>query len=382
MKSPEELRNKLRSQWLSGDHREQRMLSNIDWPLRLSIGKPAAKTFSNQLSKVKQHLTQWRQQKLGRVEWSSVKYQSATSPVDIPISWLIESPDDWVLACADLSITTEFNLLSQIIKQVDPMFHQLIVRHRSLWSNKNNNEQESIIQCCHLAMRLESGMAMQLPLRALPIEGIDSKFFEIHQGLITRLLNIRFSGALHEQNLEGFLGASETGDHWLLIKPLANDLLPFELIRLRASELSRTKLPASNLLIIENEQCHYLLPKLKNTIAILGSGLNLSWLSNADFNKKNIFYWGDIDTWGLRMLAMARQYQPHLKPILMDFETYHQHIKLAVLEPKNAGSDSPRGLTREESDLYQILLETDLGRLEQERLSSKVIEFQLLNQII
>jgi len=374
MKSIEKLRDKLCAQWLSADHREQRLLSDFDWPLSLNIGKPPPQLLFKQSTKVQRHLTEWRQQKIGRVEWLSVKYQSATQPIDIPSVWLFNNTEEWILACGDMSIKTEFNLLSQIIKQVDPMFHQLIIRHRSLWSGKNGDQQNNIIQCCQLAMQLEQGIAMQLPLRALSIEGIDSKFLENQRALLTQLLNIRFNGALQGKTLEDFLGATETGEHWLLVKPLADDLLPFELLRLRASELSKIKLPVKNLLIVENEQCHHLLPKLENTIAILGGGLNLSWLKNSNFNDKNIFYWGDIDTWGLKMLAIARQHQPHLKPILMDADTYNKHQQFSVPEPTNAGLGCPKELTQKEKGLYRILLKSDNGRLEQERLSPKVIQ--------
>ena len=382
MKSPEILRNKLCAQWFSADLREQRLLRDFNWPIHLVIGKPAPQILTNDPTKIQQHLLRWRKQKLGRVEWLSVKYKSATKAIDIPSSWLLASADEWVLACADVSIKAEFNLLSQIIKQIDPIFHQFIVRHRSLWSNKGNDQQETIVQCCRLAMTLKFGMANGLPLRALSIEGIDSKFLENQRGLITQLLNIRFSGALQVNDLEEFLGATHKGNHWLLIKPLSDGMLPFELLRLRSSELAEINLPANNLLIIENEQCHHLLPKLENTIAILGGGLDLSWMKNKAFKDKNIFYWGDLDTWGFKMLAIARHHQPKLKPILMDYTTYHQYMQFAVPEPINAGSECPKELTIKEAELYKKLLNSDNGRLEQERLPAKEIQLQLLNDII
>ena len=140
-------------------------------------------------------------------------------------------------------------------------------------------------------------------------------------------------------------------------------------------------MPAKNIVIVENEQCHHLLPNLDNTVAILGAGLNLIWMANAHFNDKQIIYWGDIDTWGLKMLAMARHYQPQLRPLLMDTETFDQYSRYAVPEPTVAGSDCPLGLNQHERLLYEKLLQSYKGRLEQERLPAAMVKSQLLNNL-
>ena len=231
-------------------------------------------------------------------------------------------------------------------------------------------------------MKLQADIAQGIPLRSLSFEGYDSKFVEQNRRLLTQLLNIRFNIALNESQLENFLGASEKGDHWLLLKPLAKGLLPFELLRLRASELAQIKLPAQNLIIVENEQCHHQLPELKNTLAILGSGLNLVWLANVHFKTKNIIYWGDIDSWGLKMLAMARQHQPNLLPLLMELATFNKYRRFTVPEPTHAGEDSPDGLTPTEAELYQTLLESTNGRLEQERIAIEDVKSCLQTLIV
>lgn len=377
MKSLQQLRNKLAAQWFSADHREQRMLSSFDWPLRLAIGKPSAKIFTGQSLKVLQHLADWRQQKIGRVEWTSVKYKSASEPVEMPVYWVIDTANEWIAACEDPQTKIEFKQLIDVLGQVDAIFHQLIIRHRSLWANKNSDNHETLVRCCQLAMRLESGMAMGRPLRAISISGYDSKFIENQRGLLTQLLNVRFAGLLKEQNIETFLGASEKGEHWLLLKPLTRDILPFEQMRLRASELAKIDLPVQNLIIVENEQCHHQLPILENTIAILGGGLNLVWLANAHFKKKTIIYWGDLDTWGLKMLSIARSYLPQLHALLMDRQTYDAYSQLSVPEPISAGADIPTELSNQETKLYQYLLLSASGRLEQERLSEVVVKSKL-----
>jgi len=381
MKSSQQLSQQLAKQWYSADYREQRLLQSFDWPLRLAIGKPSAKIFISQSLQVRQHLADWRKQKVGRVEWQATRYQSASEPVEVPTAWLIDSPDEWIAAAAVgvHQVIKEFKQLKDIVQQIAPIFHKLIVRRRSLWVNKKASEIKLIIRSCQLALLLQPGMAMGRPLRALSIEGFDTKFLEKQRGLLSLLINIRFAGILGGQTLEEFLAASEKGEHWLLLKPLAQGLLPFEQLRLRASELAQIDLPVKNLIIVENEQCLFQLPTVENTLAILGSGLNLNWLKNPNFKNKTIVYWGDIDTWGLKMLAIARNYYPQLQTMLMDIESYCNHEHLAVPEPTNAGMGLPQGLTTEEAKLYQILIQSTNGRLEQERLPASVVQTKLLS---
>ena len=182
-----------------------------------------------------------------------------------------------------------------------------------------------------------------------------SKFLETYRNLLIKLLNVRYDTQII--SLEQFLDAAEDKKQWLLLIPLSDNLLPYQQLRLRASELATLKLPGSHLLIIENEQCRYHLPSLDNTIAILGAGLNLSWMSNPDFQHKEIAYWGDIDTWGLKMLAMARQAQPKLKALLMSQSLFQKHQQFAVPEPQSAGECTPQPLTEDESQLYQHLIQ-------------------------
>ena len=375
MKSPTELSLKLTRQWQSADFREFRLQGEFPWPIRLTIGKPPAELVKNSSALVRQHLKRWRSEKTGRVEWSAVKYQSAGSAVDIPCYWTIESVEEWVSACQNQQVKREFEFLSTVLKQVDSQFHGLLVRQRNLWKNIAF---EQLFQCCELAQQLEPGCAQGRPLRALSIANIDSKFIQNNRLLLTKLLNQRFNQALKNTTLEAFLGAAVNNDHWLLVIALSEGLLPFDQLRVRASELAEIELPGSHIVVVENEQCRYQLPRLKNTIAILGAGLNLGWLSNPVFKSRRLAYWGDIDSWGLKMLAMAREFQPGLTQLLMDQKTFEKNQQLAVIEPQTAGHEMPQGLMVEEEKLYQRLLSETKGRLEQEFIDKKVVQQKLI----
>ncbi len=376
MKSPAELRLKLCRQWQQADQRELRLLDDSCWPLRLAIGEPAVSQFKNLSASLREHLQNWRDETTGFVEWQPKKYQSASTVVDIPYFWCIRSSSEWVAACQDQKINREFVFLSSVIAQVEPQFHSLLVRQRSLWRNASSQQ---VVQCCQLAMQLQAGCAQGRPLRALSVSNIDSKFIENNRALLIKLLNIRFNNAIKNISLEEFLDAALDNDHWLLVVPLTKGLLPFQQLRLKASELAKLKLPCSHIVLVENEQCHYQLPELQNTIAILGAGLNLNWLSNPHFKSSHIAYWGDIDSWGLKMLSIARNLQADLTALLMDTETFEDNQHRAVVEPQTAGQETPQHLNVDEARLYQKLLQLEKGRLEQEFIDKTTVQKVITN---
>lgn len=393
MKSPQYLKQQLAKQWLSSRQRELRLLTKESWPLKISIGKPSASEFVNTAS-LSQHIQQWRSVNVGKVEWNNVNYRAAEKAVSLPLYWIIDSPSQWIQACDDENISAEYRHLEGIVKDIDSLFYATVIRQLKLVLAKPIEE---VITAAKLALQLTPGCAEGRPLRAISIAGIDSKFFERHRSLIVQFLDVRFDGAVSEQGLEIFLNASNEKDHWLLLIPLGKNLLPFEQMRVRASELSEHGLQADNILIIENEQCAHQLPSYStarstalsstpssvpstpaSTIAILGAGLNLNWLSADWLANKHIAYWGDMDSWGLKMLAQARLLQPHLKELLMSERVFLQYQQRAVIEPTIANENTPEGLTLDESEFYQFLIHCEKGRLEQEFLPKKAVEQAIL----
>jgi hypothetical protein len=62
------------------------------------------------------------------------------------------------------------------------------------------------------------------------------------------------------------------------------------------------------------------------------------------FDGKQLGYWGDLDTWGLQMLATARWYRPELRALLMTRDIFDAHAALsAVTEPSPAAESPPIG---------------------------------------
>lgn len=102
--------------------------------------------------------------------------------------------------------------------------------------------------------------------------------------------------------------------------------------------------------------------------------MQATWLK-----EKKIAYWGDIDTWGLTMLARARQHQPELQPLLMNGAIFKAFSAgRAVPEPQVSERVPLDGLTPEEEAFFTDLKHLQSGRLEQEFLPETTVHLAIL----
>jgi hypothetical protein len=300
MKSPHQLAKQLASQWQSSDWREAHLLpGNSTWPLQLNIGAPSAQQFLSAGPAVREHLQAWKSitdNGPGTVQWAPRSYRGGAAPVEVPVNWTLARPSNAIGAIGRLAgrehagISADHEALVTVLSQVDAGFHRLLLRRLSLWRHLPAAQ---AITAARMALQLTPGCAEGKPLRALAVAGNDSKFFERHDSLLKALLDERFDGEASRQGLTAFLDASPEGEHWVLVAPLADGLLPFRRQRVTTNELLTTDpftthrrsgaWPARRILLVENErslhQLQHLSLPLPDTIAILGSGLNLAWLA-------------------------------------------------------------------------------------------------------
>ena len=377
MKSPRELADKLARQWQDTDLRESRLLTpESAFPFTLPIGKPSPSLVASDLTRVKQHIESWRSVTVGHINFKEVSYRATAGGVGIPIGWEIRNPDEWIQASASQTLRNEFTHLSAMIAETHEQFHRILIRQRSL---SRGTAVAEVVQASKLALALEPGYARGKPLRTLSLEGIDTKFFERNQRLITALLDVRFDGEVGEAGLISFLDAAPEGEHWLLVVDLNGSQLPFRRLRITTQELQSTELPADRIIIVENERCLHQLPETPNTIAVLGCGFDLTWTQATWLQDKRVAYWGDIDTWGLALLAKARTNIPSLLPLLMTEAVFKSHRESSVPEPVHANSDPSRNLTPEEHSLFHLLRTEERGRLEQEFLPIPLVHKAILD---
>ena len=86
--------------------------------------------------------------------------------------------------------------------------------------------------------------------------------------------------------------------------------------------------------------------------------------------RARVIYWGDIDTYGLEILAHLRAVLPQVESVMMNQATLEHYRALTVPENRQASGTYLEHLTHEERDVFEALKADELAnlRLEQERI--------------
>lgn len=236
-----------------------------------------------------------------------------------------------------------------------------------------------VIKLTKLLPQLKVAMGKGNYLRAINIEGIDTKFIENNLKVIEILAESLYSptqqtidnASIAEFDLLNWLRCEIKPKDWLFVRPLCEQsktaLANLPILKLSSQTLLSYELPAKNILVIENEMPCFMLPHLPNTIAVAGGGKNLTWLKAEWLKAKKVGYWGDIDSEGLAMLSDARRKCPNIQSIMMDKTTYDLYEGSRGDEPIFTKS-VPEFLQKEETELFEFIAQQEINqrRLEQE----------------
>lgn len=134
------------------------------------------------------------------------------------------------------------------------------------------------------------------------------------------------------------------------------------------SEFRQLNLDIHHCFITENLMNFLTLPPLENSLATFGSGYAIQTLKTARWlSQCPIFYWGDLDVDGFKILSQIRSYFPQTISIMMDMKTFETFDEFAVSVVVTTAENLPH-LTSEEKTLYTHLA-LHQKRLEQERIS-------------
>lgn len=195
--------------------------------------------------------------------------------------------------------------------------------------------------------------------RELPIAEVDTKWVEGHRGLVQNVV-------------EAISGSAELGLRQFQTRFVVRRLDPGvgegpATVGVDLSEMADFDLRPTRVIICENLTCVSTLPALAGTVAVHGMGFaatalaEVAWIAGAE-----VFYWGDLDTWGLHILGRVRASLPSVRSMLMDTDTFVAHEHLAVPEPRPF-TGAPAHLTAGERQVLGLILRQG-SRLEQERL--------------
>ncbi|MEM7591386.1 MAG: Wadjet anti-phage system protein JetD domain-containing protein [Cyanobacteria bacterium P01_A01_bin.83] len=121
------------------------------------------------------------------------------------------------------------------------------------------------------------------------------------------------------------------------------------------SEFERINLKAKNCFIAENKMNFLTLPNLKDSFAIWGSGYGIQILRSVSWLcERNIFYWGDIDIDGFKILSQFRGYFPQTISVMMNRDTY-KNFERFVVDVELSIPEHLSDLNSEEYDLYSFV---------------------------
>lgn len=379
-KLPEQIYQGLwEKEWLNRQNLKKHLLGERSFPIKISLKAPATDELALlHLDDFRQFVDAWRTTPFAdQVIWSNKKKHSLRQ--NMPTHFVIENFEQLRQVLGKKAEkeyqqwTMKINQLTQIHADLLPV----LIRNLNILAQWTEHD---IAKIKVLLLQLQPNIAENLFIRELVIEGIDTKFIEQQQRILTDLLDVIHQGALSEQGgLLKWLNCRDLPKGWLLIRQLDADFEGMEIQKIAANNISQLIVNAENILIIENEQSCYALPKIQNCMAIAGAGKNLSWLTDCTWlNTKKVAYWGDLDSWGLSFLNMAKAQVIHLSTLMMDQETVMQHENAMVHEAISYKKELAF-LSADELQLFHDLTHAKYqdNRLEQERLSNTFVQSRI-----
>ena len=237
-----------------------------------------------------------------------------------------------------------------------------------------------------------------LYLRQLPIEGVDTKWFteprkKVVQRLLVAIREAKVGAVLGTEPSE-VLGPDMTFETVCGLKPLpklirgrlldeVDQKLFYGLsdLSLPLDEWAQLPLYPEIVFISENLQTGLAFEAHPKSVVFFGLGAGVTQLAAIPWVRTaRIIYWGDVDTYGLEILAHLRSVLPQTESVMMNRQTLEAFRGLAVAENRQASGAHVEHLRENEREVFDALKVGDLARLrlEQERIPWPVARETLL----
>jgi hypothetical protein len=225
-------------------------------------------------------------------------------------------------------------------------------------------------------------------IRQLDIAGVDTKFIETQKSVLMDLLPLVLEEAHYQSAITGLAKHGFERKFGLKYDPplvrlrLLDPALiqsGFSDITVSLAELAQTDPGAKTIFITENKINGLAFPQVKHSLVMFGLGYGVEMLPDIPWlGKKDIIYWGDIDTHGFAILSQIRGYFTNVRSILMNQKTLLDHKALwGAEDPDKRYAGDLHHLTSEEYDLFVELKQNILSnhlRLEQERVRFSAVQ--------
>jgi hypothetical protein len=372
----------LKREWNNDAGLKARLLNCKPFPIRIGLKPPAGRSAIADMAHFQKFIGQWRSYSSQKtIQWESRRYRTLAEQT-VPKFFILENIKQLIefVGKEALSRSEKWTQNMAPLLSIKEELYPALVKHLKTIESMRLSDAELLSR---LVKQLFFQMGVGQYLRALPLIGVDTKFLENYQALISDVLDILHDGEITASGgLLEWLGCLENPRGWLTVRPLCESVKAkiggFPVMQLHSDVLREQALPANNILVVENMQSGLGLPLLKDTIAVFGGGKNVSWMDAVWLKTRRVAYWGDIDTWGLSILSDVRSRLSSVKAIMMDADALTHHEDRMVVEPESL-EHLPKFLTDTEAQIFSDL-KTDKypgSRLEQERLSPDYIRIKL-----
>ncbi|MBK8816562.1 MAG: hypothetical protein IPN42_14150 [Methylococcaceae bacterium] len=325
-------------EWQNFTGLKARLLNDKPFPIRVGLKPPTGQKAVSDIEHFQKFIGQWRSfaaQHL--IEWETRNYRVLFEQT-LPKFFVLKNVQELMAFVGDEALKR-----SQIWESnMSPLLSIYPETYSALVKNLNTIEvmhQADADLLPDLIKQLIPNMGAGQYLRALPLVGVDTKFVETYQTLISDILDKIYNGVVSNAGgLFTWLGCNANPTGWLTIRPLCEKTKAkiggFPVLQLSGDILKQQALPARNILIVENLESGLGLPPLPDTIAVFGGGKNVAWMEAQWLKTKNVAYWGDLDTWGLSILSDVRSKLPTITVLMMDQNTLQLHKDRMVEERK------------------------------------------------
>jgi len=360
---------------------------SIAFPLQLRLKKPTSGELSEQFSDVRAWIKSLSEMRHTRLELLEKRHPQLGKN-NVPNSIWVDSLED---ALAFIGKRGEAEQFMALVLESMQQNRQLIP-----WIRKHSTNVLALAPVWSRLLRVHDQIVQRsdkaMYLRQLSISGVDTKFVEAHRSTLAQWLDLTLpddSINIDYRGIKGFArryGFKEKPTRLRLrsldhAKPLlqhanapvvnTDSTVASADITLDIDVIQTLDPTHSHVIITENEINYLVLPDREDMLAVFGSGYGLESLGKIDWLKKrNVWYWGDLDTHGFAILNELRTRLPNVKSLLMDRETLMAHEALWGGELSQANRRLEH-LSDEEAALHQDLIDNRYGdriRLEQEQI--------------
>jgi hypothetical protein len=328
--SAEEVRKKIERRWKRGEILRALIGLESPFPLRLSLSVPSPREMALEFGRAQEWIVSLRALSGTRLEWRSVRSQ-ILGQQEIPAAVWIDRAEEAVLFLEVQDDAKCFRALQAVtaalVPEVLPWLGANPFRVIAL-----NADWGLILQ---VVAWMKTRPAQKIYTRQIDLPGVDTKFIELHAGVLAELFELVTDRSIEEMPTEltdfhakfGFLREPPRVRFRVLDPAIRFAFLPNKPdVELDAESFAALQLPLKCVFVTENKTNFLAFPEFDGSIVVFGSGYGMRAFGLAQWvHRLPLYYWGDIDTHGFAILSELRTVFPHAQSFLMDRETLFNH---------------------------------------------------------